>query len=117
MTFRDGDEDRSDRPVLIATKSTEQRVEELIRANRKVAIDSIVTAIGGFHGLAYSIMYDRLNFQKYARFYLFGPQKQHLGGKQFTDDDDFQNEVLLWMRQQPKEFYVARNWDSDKTME
>ncbi|GBL74376.1 hypothetical protein AVEN_235344-1 [Araneus ventricosus] len=40
-------------------------------------------------------------------FHLFGPLKQHLGGKNFADEDDFQNEVLLWMRQQPKEFYAA----------
>ncbi|GBM67941.1 hypothetical protein AVEN_185360-1 [Araneus ventricosus] len=31
-------------------------------------------------------------------FHLFGPLKQHLGGKQFADDDDVQHEVLLWMR-------------------
>ncbi|GFY74143.1 hypothetical protein TNIN_60541 [Trichonephila inaurata madagascariensis] len=28
--------------------------------------------------------------------HLFGPQKQHLRGKQFADDDDVQQEVLLW---------------------
>ncbi|GBO19515.1 hypothetical protein AVEN_255991-1 [Araneus ventricosus] len=40
-------------------------------------------------------------------FHLFCPLKQHLGGKRFIDDDDVQIEVLLWMRQQPKEFYAA----------
>ncbi|GFY61583.1 hypothetical protein TNIN_3831 [Trichonephila inaurata madagascariensis] len=35
------------------------------------------------------------------------PLKQHLGGKQLADDDGIQHEVLLWMRQQPKEFYAA----------
>ncbi|GBL79046.1 hypothetical protein AVEN_48994-1 [Araneus ventricosus] len=40
-------------------------------------------------------------------FHLFGPLKQHLGGKRFADDDDVQHEVLLWMRQQFKEFYAA----------
>ncbi|GBM75560.1 hypothetical protein AVEN_88373-1 [Araneus ventricosus] len=40
-------------------------------------------------------------------FHLFGPLKQHLGGKHFADDDDVQQEVLLWMRQEPKEFYSA----------
>ncbi|GBM57040.1 hypothetical protein AVEN_51530-1 [Araneus ventricosus] len=41
-------------------------------------------------------------------FHLFVPLKQHLGGKHFADDDDdVQLEVLLWMRQQPKEFYAA----------
>ncbi|GBN40459.1 Papilin, partial [Araneus ventricosus] len=50
-------------------------------------------------------------------FHLFGPLKQHLGGKHFADDDDVQHEVLLWMRQQPKEFYAAeigaliKRWD------
>ncbi|GBN90871.1 hypothetical protein AVEN_270661-1 [Araneus ventricosus] len=50
-------------------------------------------------------------------FHLFGPLKQHLGGKHFVDDDDVQHEVLLWMRQQPKEFYAAgigaliKRWD------
>ncbi|GBN89062.1 hypothetical protein AVEN_267431-1, partial [Araneus ventricosus] len=42
---------------------------------------------------------------------------EHLGGKHFADDDDVQHEVLLWMRQQPKEFYAAgigaliKRWD------
>ncbi|GBL92695.1 hypothetical protein AVEN_119091-1 [Araneus ventricosus] len=50
-------------------------------------------------------------------FHLFGPLKQYLGGKLFADDDDVQHEVLLWMRQQPKEFYAAgigaliKRWD------
>ncbi|GBO05388.1 hypothetical protein AVEN_160403-1 [Araneus ventricosus] len=50
-------------------------------------------------------------------FNLFGPLKQHLGGKHFADDDGVQHEVLLWMRQQPKEFYAAgigaviKRWD------
>ncbi|GBL99767.1 hypothetical protein AVEN_234599-1 [Araneus ventricosus] len=35
------------------------------------------------------------------------PLKRHLGGKYFADDDDVQHEVLLWMKQQPKEFYAA----------
>ncbi|GBM50482.1 hypothetical protein AVEN_254763-1 [Araneus ventricosus] len=45
-------------------------------------------------------------------FHLFGPLKQHLGGKHFADDND-----VLWMRKQPKEFYVAgigaliKRWD------
>ncbi|GBN74001.1 hypothetical protein AVEN_174892-1 [Araneus ventricosus] len=40
-------------------------------------------------------------------YHLFGPLKRHLEGKHFADDDDVQNEVLLWMRHQPKEFYAA----------
>ncbi|GBN24816.1 hypothetical protein AVEN_226434-1 [Araneus ventricosus] len=48
---------------------------------------------------------------------LFGELKQHLGSKHCADDDDVQHEVLLWMRQQPKEFYAAvigaliKRWD------
>ncbi|GBN09756.1 hypothetical protein AVEN_58656-1 [Araneus ventricosus] len=50
-------------------------------------------------------------------FHLFGQLKQHLGGKHFAVDDDVQQEALLWMRQQPKEFYAAgigaliKRWD------
>ncbi|GFY59659.1 hypothetical protein TNIN_210081 [Trichonephila inaurata madagascariensis] len=33
--------------------------------------------------------------------------KQPFGSKQFADDDDVQPEVLLWITQQPKEFYTA----------
>ncbi|GBN42571.1 hypothetical protein AVEN_37991-1, partial [Araneus ventricosus] len=50
-------------------------------------------------------------------FHLFGPLKQYLGVKHFSDDGDVQHEVLLWMRQQPKEFYAAgigaliKRWD------
>ncbi|GBM57457.1 hypothetical protein AVEN_77473-1 [Araneus ventricosus] len=50
-------------------------------------------------------------------FHLFGPLKQQLGGKHLADDGDVQHEVLLWMRQQPKEFYAAgigaliKRWD------
>jgi hypothetical protein len=39
-------------------------VEELIRADRRIAIDSVATALGCSHGLAYSIMHDRLSFGK-----------------------------------------------------
>jgi hypothetical protein len=52
------------RPVEIATEATVQRVEELIRADRRITIDSVATALGCSHCLAYSIMHDRLKFQK-----------------------------------------------------
>ncbi|GFT26460.1 hypothetical protein TNCV_3603261 [Trichonephila clavipes] len=39
------DEDQSGRRVLISTKSIEQQVEELVRADRRVIIESISTAI------------------------------------------------------------------------
>jgi hypothetical protein len=37
-----------------------QRVEELIRTDSRIRIDIVATA----HGLAYSIMHDRLKFRK-----------------------------------------------------
>ncbi|GBN14616.1 hypothetical protein AVEN_233554-1 [Araneus ventricosus] len=50
-------------------------------------------------------------------FHLFSPLKQHLGGIHFADDDDILDEVLLWTRQETKEFYAAgigaliKRWD------
>jgi hypothetical protein len=41
-----------------------QRVIELIRADRRITIDSVATALGRSHGLAYSIMHDRLKFRE-----------------------------------------------------
>jgi hypothetical protein len=41
-----------------------QRAEELIRADRRITIDSVATAPGCSHGLAYSITHDCLKFQK-----------------------------------------------------
>jgi hypothetical protein len=38
--------------VKIATEATVQRVEELIRADRRITIDSAATALGRSHGLA-----------------------------------------------------------------
>jgi hypothetical protein len=51
-------------PVEIATDATVQQVEELIRAERRIMIDSVATALGCAHGLAYSIMCERLKFRK-----------------------------------------------------
>jgi hypothetical protein len=51
-------------PVEIATKATVQWVEELIRADRRITTDSVATALVCSHGLAYSIMYDHVKFQK-----------------------------------------------------
>jgi hypothetical protein len=53
-----------DRPVEIATEATAQRVEELIRADRRITIDSVATALGCSQGLAYSKMHDHLKFRK-----------------------------------------------------
>jgi hypothetical protein len=51
-------------PVETATEATVQRVEELIRPDRRITIHSAATALGCSHGLTYSIMHDRLNFRK-----------------------------------------------------
>jgi transposase len=62
------DDARPGRPVKIATEENVQRVEEFIRADRKITIDSATTALGSSHGLAYSKMHDRSKFRKvYAR--------------------------------------------------
>jgi hypothetical protein len=39
-------------------------MEELIRADRRIAIDSAATALECSHGLTYGIMHDRLKFRK-----------------------------------------------------
>jgi hypothetical protein len=51
---------RPGRPVETATEATVQRVEELIRADRRKT--SVATTLRYSHGLAYSIMHDRSNF-------------------------------------------------------
>jgi hypothetical protein len=50
--------------VEIATEAAVQRVEELIRADRRIMIDSVETAQGCSHGLAYSIIHDCSKFRK-----------------------------------------------------
>jgi transposase len=55
---------RPGRPVDIETEVTVQQVEELIRADGRITIDSVATALGCSHVLAYSIMHDRFKFQK-----------------------------------------------------
>jgi hypothetical protein len=47
-----------------ATEATVQPVEELIRADRTITLDSVSTTLGCSLGLAYSIMHDRLKFRK-----------------------------------------------------
>jgi hypothetical protein len=46
------DDARPGRPVEIATEATAQWVEVLIRADRRITIDSVATALGCSHGLA-----------------------------------------------------------------
>jgi hypothetical protein len=63
-TLKVADSTRPGLPVEIETEATVQRVEELIRADRRITIDSVATALGCFHGLAYSTMHGHLKFQK-----------------------------------------------------
>jgi hypothetical protein len=50
-------------------------------------------------------------------FHLFGPLKNHLGGKHITDDEELEMEVRLWLRQWSKDFYavgfnaLVKQWD------
>jgi hypothetical protein len=60
-------------------------MEELIRADRRTTIGSVATALGCSHGLAYSIMHDRLKFRKVSAWWVprelknrMGPSLQHL---------------------------------------
>jgi hypothetical protein len=58
------DDTRPSSPVEIATEATVQRVEELIRADRRIRIDSVATALGCLHGLAYCILHDHFKLRK-----------------------------------------------------
>jgi transposase len=52
------------RPVEIAREATVQRVEELIRTDRRITIDGVANALGCSHGLVHSILHDRLKLRK-----------------------------------------------------
>jgi hypothetical protein len=58
------DDARPGGPVDIAIEAAVHREEELIRADRRITIDSVTTALGRPHGLAYSVMHYRLKFRK-----------------------------------------------------
>jgi hypothetical protein len=58
------DDARPSRPVEITTQAAVERVEELIRADRRITIDSVATALGCSHGLPYNIMHDRLKLRE-----------------------------------------------------
>jgi len=58
------DEHRAGRPVEIATPETLQRVEDIIRAERRVTVDAVATAVGCSRGQAYSMMHEGLGFHK-----------------------------------------------------
>jgi hypothetical protein len=58
------DNARPGRHVEIATEATVRRVEELIRDDRRIMIDSVATALGCSYGRACSIMHDILKIRK-----------------------------------------------------
>jgi hypothetical protein len=62
--FKVADDAQPGCPVEIVTKATVQWVEELIQADSRITIDSVATALGCSHGLAYSIIHDHLQFWK-----------------------------------------------------
>ncbi|BFZ08992.1 hypothetical protein BsWGS_12031 [Bradybaena similaris] len=53
------DEIQSGHPVETAAEASMQRVEEMIRADRRVMINYVASEIGCSHGLVYSIMETR----------------------------------------------------------
>jgi hypothetical protein len=46
------------RPVEIAKAATLQRVEDIIRAGRRVTIDAVATSTGCSYGQAYNMMHE-----------------------------------------------------------
>jgi hypothetical protein len=50
-------------------------------------------------------------------FHLFGPLKNHLGGKRFAENKEVETEVRKWLRQWSRDFYAAgfdtlvKHWD------
>lgn len=73
--FKDGrfsveDEHRSGRPVEVSTPSLQQRVDEMIKHNRRVTVEEIANAQSVSVGTAHSIV-KNLNYRKtYARWVL-----------------------------------------------
>jgi hypothetical protein len=54
------EDDALPRPhVVIATEARVKRLGELIRAERRIMVDGVATALGCSYGLAYSILHDR----------------------------------------------------------
>lgn len=54
------EEEQTGRPVKIGTEATMKRVIEVIWVDGTVTVDRVATEIDCFHGLAYTIMHDRL---------------------------------------------------------
>ena len=56
------DQEHLRRPVEVSTEATVQRVEQIIRNDRRVSIDDVVLAVGCSHGTVYNIMHEQLKF-------------------------------------------------------
>ncbi|KAG8224663.1 hypothetical protein J437_LFUL005105 [Ladona fulva] len=52
------------RTMEISMPEMLQRVEDIVRADRRVTIDAVATAIGCSHGQAYNMMHEGLGFHK-----------------------------------------------------
>jgi len=62
------DEHRVGRLAEIATAARLQHAEDIIRADRRVTINPVATAIGCSHGQTYNMTHERLGFHKvYSR--------------------------------------------------
>jgi transposase len=99
------DDARPGRPVEVATEATVQLVEELIRADRRITIDSVATALGCSYGLAYSVTHDHLKFSKVCARWVHRELKdrdkmknrmdlsmQHL--LRYADEEDMLNRIV-----------------------
>ncbi|KAG8227149.1 hypothetical protein J437_LFUL001693 [Ladona fulva] len=58
------DRERPGRPAEVSTEATVQRVEQIIRNDRRVTINDVARAVGCSHGTAYNIMHEQLKFRK-----------------------------------------------------
>ena len=63
----DSDEQRSGRPVSVATETVKQQIEQRIRDYRRVTIDKIAVELNTIHGSAYNIVLDDLGYMKVCR--------------------------------------------------
>ena len=58
------DDLRSGRPVDVSTPEAVQAVEDLIKSDRRVTLDEIVTKMDISHGTVYAIVREKLHFSK-----------------------------------------------------
>ena len=67
--FREGrtnikDDPRTRRPSSSTADENVERVREIVRADRRITVDSIASELGISHGSVHSILHDDLNIQK-----------------------------------------------------